>query len=70
VEWINACKGGPPAGSNFVDHAAHLAEVVQLGNIALRAKEKLYWDAARLSFTNSEAANALISPPYRTGWSL
>ena len=34
VEWINACKGGPPAGSNFVDHAAHLAEIVQLGNIA------------------------------------
>ncbi len=38
VEWINACKGGPPAGSNFVDHAAHLAEVVLLGNIAIRTQ--------------------------------
>ncbi len=70
VEWINACKGGAPGGSNFVDHAAHLAEIVQLGNIALRTKEKLYWDAANLKFTNSDAANALVCPPYREGWSL
>jgi predicted dehydrogenase len=70
VEWINACKGGPPAGSNFIDHAAHLAEVVLLGNIALRTKEKLYWDAENLRFTNSEEANRLINPRYRDGWSL
>ncbi len=70
VEWINACKGGPPAGSNFVDHAAHLAEVVQLGNIALRVPDKLFWDPVNLKFTNSVAANALINPPYRCGWSL
>jgi Oxidoreductase family, NAD-binding Rossmann fold/Oxidoreductase family, C-terminal alpha/beta domain len=70
VEWLSACKGGPPAGSNFVDHAAHLAEVVQLGNIALRTPGKLYWDAVNGRFTNSAAANALINPPYRCGWSL
>jgi predicted dehydrogenase len=69
-EWIEACKGGPPAGSNFVDHAAHLAEVVLLGNIAIRTKEKLLWDGPNLRFTNSEAANQLINPPYRAGWSL
>jgi predicted dehydrogenase len=70
VEWVNACKGGPPAGSNFVDHAAHLAEVVLLGNIAIRTKEKLLWDGDNLRFTNSEAANKLINPPYREGWTL
>jgi len=69
-EWVRACKGGPPAGSNFVDHAAHLAEVVLLGNIAIRTKEKLYWDGENMKFTNSEAANQLINPPYRAGWSL
>ena len=31
---------------------------------------KLRWDAANLKFTNSNAANALINPPYRKGWSL
>lgn len=67
-EWIQACKGGPPAGSNFVDHAAHLAEVVLLGNIALRVPEKLLWDGPGLRFTNSDAANTLLQPPYRAGW--
>ena len=35
-EWIDACKGGKRAGSNIVDHIAHLAEVVLLGNITIR----------------------------------
>ncbi len=70
IEWINACKGGEPAGSNFVDHAAHLAEVVLLGNIAIRTGEKLLWDGPNLRFTNSEAANQLINPPYRASWAL
>jgi len=69
-EWIQAIKGGPPAGSDFATHAAHLTEVVMLGNIAIRTKEKLLWDGENLRFTNSEAANALINPPYREGWSL
>jgi hypothetical protein len=69
-EWIDACKGGQPAGSNFVDHAAHLAAVVLMGNIAIRTQEKLYWDAEKLQFTNSDAANQLLNPPYREGWSL
>ena len=70
IEWLNACKGGEAAGSNFVDHAAHLAEVVLLGNIAIRTGEKLLWDDPNLRFTNSEAANQLINPPYRAPWAL
>jgi len=69
-EWIDACKGGKPAGSDFVNHAAHLAEVVLLGNIAIRTNQKLLWDGENLRFTNSDEANALINPSYRTGWSL
>ena len=69
-EWIDACKGGRPAGSNFVDHAARLAEVVLLGNIAIRTNQELLWDGDHLRFTNSEEANKLINPPYREGWSL
>jgi len=69
-EWINACKGGPPAGSNFPDHAAHLAEVVLLGNSAIRTKEKLLWDGPNMRFTNYEPANAYLNPPYRQGWTL
>ena len=69
-EWIDACKGGKPAGSNFVDHSGHLAAVVLMGNIAIRTEEKLYWDADKQKFKNSDAANQLLNPPYREGWSL
>jgi len=34
-EWIAACKGGQPGGSNF-DWAGPLTEAVLLGNVALR----------------------------------
>src|SRR5882672_10451913 len=55
-EWIEACKGGPPAGSNF-DWAGPLTEVVLLGNVALRLQlredlttKKLLWDGPRMRF--------------------
>jgi predicted dehydrogenase len=71
VEWVNACKGGAAApGSNFVDHAAHLTEVVLLGNISIRTGEKIYWDGPNLRVTNSPEAQALVNPPYRAGYSL
>jgi predicted dehydrogenase len=69
-EWIDACKGGKPAGSNFVDHGGLLTEVVLLGLIAIRTKEKLYWDGQNMRFTNSERANEYLNPRYRTGWTL
>ena len=69
-EWVNACKGGEPAGSNFVDHAGRLAAVVLMGNIAIRTQQKLYWDANELRFKDNAAANQLLNPPYRDGWTL
>jgi len=69
-EWIDACRGGAPAGSNFVDHAALVTEVVLLGNIAARLQKKLKWDGANLRFTNSEPANQMLHRKYREGWRL
>jgi predicted dehydrogenase len=75
-EWIEACKAGKAAGSNF-DWAGPLAEAVLLGNVALRlqlredlTRFKLLWDSANLKFTNLEEANAFLRREYRTGWSL
>jgi len=42
-EWIRACKGGPMCGSNF-DYASILTEIGALGNVAIRAGKKFYWD--------------------------
>jgi len=70
-EWIDACKGGQPAGSDFVQHAGLLAEVVLMGVVALRCNDKLYWDGANLKVTNNvPQAEQFIHPPYRKGWSL
>jgi predicted dehydrogenase len=76
AEWVAACKGGKPAGSNF-DWAGPLTEVVLLGNVALRyelreelANHPLLWDGENMRFTNSEAANKFLRPEFREGWSL
>jgi predicted dehydrogenase len=69
IEFINACKGGDPAGANF-DFAGPLTEAVLLGNIAIRTQKKILWDSPSMTVTNVPEANALVNPPYREGWSL
>lgn len=75
-EWINACKQGAAAGSNF-DWAGPLTEVVLLGNVALRLQmreemttRKLLWDGPSLKFTNSRTANQFLRREYREGWNI
>lgn len=69
-EFVLACRGGPPAGANFVDHAGLLSEVCMLGNVAVRAQKKLAWDGPNMKNTNDEAANKLLHREYRQGWTL
>jgi len=66
-EFIQACKGGPRTWSNF-DYAARATEIVLLGNVALRAGEKIEWDGEKV--TNIDAANEYLHREYRDGWSL
>jgi predicted dehydrogenase len=68
-EWIEACKGGEPAGSNF-DYAVPLTETVLLGNVAIRTGTKLYWDSASMRFPNNPDADRFLHRSYRDGWSL
>jgi len=75
-EWLNACKGGEPAGSNF-NVSGPMAEVVLLGNIAVRMGQqlyekglKLYYDGPKMEITNLPEANKYIRPEFREGWTL
>jgi hypothetical protein len=75
-EWILACKGGPSAGSNF-EASGPMAEVVLLGNIAVRMGKqlyeqglKLYYDGPNMRITNMPEANKYIKRQYRKGWTL
>jgi hypothetical protein len=66
-DWIRACKGGSEACSNF-NNAAPFVEWMLLGVAALRVEGKLEYDAAKMRFTNNDAANAFLKPTVRKGW--
>lgn len=68
-EWLEACRGGEPAGCNFT-WAGPLTEFVLLGNIAIRTGKPLPWDGEQMRFTNDDAANRYLQEPYRPGWTL
>jgi predicted dehydrogenase len=68
-EWIDACKGGPAALSNF-DYAGSLTEMVLLGNLALRLGKKIEWDSKNLQARNAPEAAQYVRRQYRKGWSL
>jgi predicted dehydrogenase len=68
-EWIEACKGGKPAGANF-EFAGPITETLLLGNVALRSGKKLYWDGPNMKATNEPAANQCVNFEYREGWRL
>jgi predicted dehydrogenase len=68
-EWVDACKGGPPALSHF-DYAGPMCEAMLLGNVALRAGKKIEWDARALKCTNAPEADRFVKREYRKGWSI
>jgi len=42
----------------------------QMGNIAYKTGEKIYWDAAQNNFGKNQKANELIHAKYHNGWKL
>jgi predicted dehydrogenase len=69
-EWIEACKGSRQSpGANF-EFSALVTETILLGNVALCTGERLEWDRPNLRTPNATAAQALIRPEYRQGWTL
>lgn len=66
-DWLDACKGGRPALSNF-EYGARLTEITLLGVLAVRLGKKLHWDAKAMRVTNVPEADELIHGTYRKGW--
>jgi predicted dehydrogenase len=69
ADWLQACKGGHPASSNF-EYASRLCEFVHIGNVALRTKKLLKWDGANMRATNAPEAEQYTKESYRPGWEL
>jgi hypothetical protein len=68
-EWLEACKGGPAAMSNF-NYSGPLAEFVLLGNVATLFEAKLEYDSLAGTIINHDAANRALRREYRKGWTL
>ena len=69
-EWLDACKGGKvKPGGNF-EFSGMVTESLQLGNLAVRAGQRLEWDRRNLKVRNSEAAQKMVAPERRRGWEL
>ena len=70
AEWLDACKGGTAAWSNFAAYGSPLTQFVLLGNVATQVEGQLAYDPAAGTFIQNAAANALVKPDYREGWKL
>jgi hypothetical protein len=69
ADWLQACKGGTPACSNF-EYGARLTEFVLLGTLALRTGKVVKWDAEGMRAANAPEAQPFIEGSYRKGWEL
>lgn len=66
-EWIDACRGGPPAMSNF-EYSGPLAEFLLLGNAATQFEGPLEFDPVACKVTNDPDADRSLSREHRDGW--
>lgn len=69
ADWLQACKGGRPASGNFA-YGAKLTELILLGNVALRARKRLQWDAPAMRATNAPEAEPFLKGEYQPGWEI
>ena len=68
-DFLEACRGGEPASSNF-DYSGPLTEIVLLGNLAIRLGRKIEFDVVAMKAKNCPEADALIRRTPRPGWYL
>ena len=67
-EWTRAIRGeGPVPGSNF-EYSAPFTEVVNLGNVALKAGRKIRWDSGNMECIGDQEATKHVSKTYRKEW--
>lgn len=67
-QFIDACLGKGKTTTPF-SYSGPLTESVLMGTVVNRfPKEKLFWDAKALKFTNKPEANKYLRRDYRDGW--
>lgn len=64
------CVKSRQAPVENLDVGHHVSAVAMLGNVALRSRSRIEWDAAAGRVVGNEQANALLDKPYRAPWKL
>ncbi len=67
IDFLDAIRNGGRSSADF-DYSARLTEIMLLGNVASRVRQKLSYDFRQGRFTNSDQANALLKREPRKGW--
>ena len=68
-DFAMACKTGGKATADF-EYSVPLTKMVLLGNVAMRAGEKIEWDGQAMRIPNNPAAEQYLSRDYREGYGL
>lgn len=67
--WVNAFRTGKEAPGSFLKAGA-ITETILLGGVALRARQRIVYDASAMKITNLPEANKYLTREYRPGWEL
>jgi predicted dehydrogenase len=67
--FLDSVKSRKPAVENL-DVGHHVSAVAHLGNLALRSRSRIEWDAEAQKVRGDHPANALVSRRYRAPWQL
>lgn len=68
-EWLDAIKTRSQPSCHFGYHY-WIQLAISLGDIAYRVKRRIVWDDKRERVIGDEEANSLLTPTYRSPWSL
>ncbi len=69
ANWIDGIRNNEHPPGSFIQ-AETITETINLGNIALRVRQKIEYDSENMRITNNERANEFITREYRKGWEL
>lgn len=69
--FVEAIKANDPKKLNTPIQSGSVAAInAQMGNIAYKTGNKIYWDAQKGNFKKDKAANKLIKADYQNDWEL
>ena len=72
--WVNFIEGVRSKNANLlhcpIQDGAHVATLAQMGNIAYRSKQKLFWDLEKNQFTDRAINKKYLLNQYHNGYKL